>query len=94
MEANVVVKRRAKPLLIAIITIVIILTLSIVSAIVTWNIMISPVDKANDKEIEVVIKNGSTSHTIATILKEKNLIRNELFFRLYLKITKTNYLKA
>ena len=89
-----VVKRRAKPLLIALIAITITIIILIVSAIITWNVMISPVNKDNNKPIKVVIKNGSTSKEIATILKEKDLIRSELFFRVYLKISKTNYLKA
>ncbi len=89
-----VVKRRAKPLLIALIAIITVIVVLIVTAIITWNVMLSPVDKNNDKKIEVVIKNGSTSREIATILKEKELIRSEFFFRVYLKISKTNYLKA
>ena len=89
-----VVKRRAKPLLIVLITIAILIVVAIVAAIVTWNIMMSPVNKDNNKEIEVVIKNGSTSQQIATVLKEKELIRSEFFFRIYLKVSKANYLKA
>ena len=54
MEATVVVKRRAKPLLIAIISLAIILMIGIISIIVTWNIMISPVDKNNEKEINLI----------------------------------------
>ena len=75
-----VVKRRAKPLLIALISVVSLLIILIISAIITWNVMISPVDKSNDTNIEVVIKNGTTSKEIATILKEKELIRSEFFF--------------
>lgn len=89
-----VVKRRAKPLLIALIAIAVLVVALIVTAIVTWNVMMSPVNKNNNKEIEVVIKNGSTSKQIATVLKEKELIRSEFFFRVYLKISNTNYLKA
>ena len=89
-----VVTRRAKPLLIVLITIAILIVVAIVAAIVTWNIMMSPVNKDNNKEIEVVIKNGSTSQQIATVLKEKELIRSEFFFRIYLKVSKANYLKA
>ena len=94
MEATVVVKRRAKPLLIALISIAVLIVVLLVCAIVTWNVMMSPVDKNNDEQIEVVIKNGATSKEIATILKDKELIRSEFFFRVYLKVSKTNYLKA
>ena len=62
-----VVKRRAKPLLIALISIAVLIVVLLVSAIVTWNVMMSPVDKNNDEQIEVVIKNGATSKEIATI---------------------------
>ena len=67
-----VVKRRAKPLLIALISIAVLIVVLLVSAIVTWNVMMSPVDKNNDEQIEVVIKNGATSKEIATILKDKD----------------------
>ena len=51
MEAAVVVKRRAKPLLIALIAIAVLVVALIVTAIVTWNLMMSPVNKNNNKEI-------------------------------------------
>ena len=47
-----VVKRRAKPLLIALISIAVLIVVLLVSAIVTWNVMMSPVDKNNDEQIE------------------------------------------
>jgi len=45
----------------------------------------SPVNNEN-KNIDVVIPSGSSYYDIASILKEKDLIRNEKFFVLYLKV--------
>ena len=89
-----VVKRKPKPLLIILVSIVLLLIIGGVSLTVTWNIMLSPVDEHNKDKIEVVIPNGTTSTQIAEILKDKELIRNELFFRIYLKINKSGSLKA
>ena len=66
----------------------------IVGTIITWNYLQTPVDKNNNKEIEVVIESGTNSGEIAKILKEKGVIRNVAVFKLYLKMNKINNLKA
>lgn len=48
----------------------------------------------NTENKEVLIENGSSSIKIGQILKENNLIKNELFFKIYLKIHNVNVLKA
>ena len=83
-------KRKAKPLLI----ILIIGILGIIVTATTWIIMSSPVNKNSNANIEVIIPNGATSRQIGTILKEKNLIRNELFFNIYIKINNVGSMKA
>ncbi len=83
-------KRKAKPLLIILILGAIIL---FVTAGV-WMVFSSPVDKKNEKPIEVVIPSGTTSRQIGTILKNKNLIRNEFVFNVYIKIYRVGPMKA
>lgn len=90
----VVKKRRAKPLLIILIAFVILVIGLIIAGFVSWNILIGPVDKNDDAKIEVVIPNGTTTIQIASILKDKDLIKNELIFRAYVKINDVKYLKA
>lgn len=59
-----------------------------------YNYCIGSVDSKNDKTILVEIKEGNTSSDIAHILKNKHLIRNEIVFRIYLKLNNINDLKA
>lgn len=83
-------KRRPKPLLIIIVTILII----ILTGLITFNIMVSPTDKSSKADIEVVIPTGTNTINIGKILKEKHLIRSELFFKVYVKLNNITSLKA
>lgn len=85
-----VVKRKPKPLLI-IITLFLILVLIMLGC---WSYLLAPVDKNSDAAIVVVIPEGSGIKSIAKILKDKNLIKNDFIFVVYTKINKTNSLKA
>ncbi len=71
-----------------------IMTILIVSGCLYYNNQISAVDKNDDKEIEVLIKDGATSREIGNVLKNSGLIRNADFFVLYLKLYKITNLKA
>lgn len=73
---------------------VILVFISVLAICTIYNIQKSPVDKKDNKEIKVVIEPGSTSKKIASVLKNNDLIRNEKFFLLYIKINKVNNLKA
>ena len=44
--------------------------------------------------IEVIIENGTTNVEIGEILKEKDLIKNTTFFKIYLKLFNVSNLKA
>lgn len=48
----------------------------------------------NSENKKVVIENGTSSIKIGTILKENNLIKSELFYKIYLKLFNVNDLKA
>ncbi|MDO4996889.1 MAG: endolytic transglycosylase MltG, partial [Bacilli bacterium] len=53
-----------------------------------------PVDKKDDTSIEVVIPSGSSTRKIASILKENNLIKNEMYFSFYVRYNSKKSLKA
>ena len=46
----------------------------------------SPIDNSSNADIEVVIPTGMSTDNIAKTLRDKNLIRNEMFFKAYLKL--------
>ena len=83
-------KRKAKPLLFILIIIVFIVVL----LIGLFFFYTGPVNKFNKKDIEVTIKNGTTTNEIGEILEEKGIIRSKNIFKLYLKFKKVNSLKA
>ncbi|OLA94144.1 MAG: hypothetical protein BHW63_00245 [Mycoplasma sp. CAG:611_25_7] len=65
--------------------IVAILLIGIATLLGTFCYFKSPV--SNDKkEVSVVIESGSTISDIATLLKKEGLIKNEAFFKLYVKL--------
>ena len=55
---------------------------------------LSPVDKKSNADIEVVIPEGMSTNTIAKTLHDKNLIKDELFYKVYLKLNNVSSLKA
>ena len=84
------VKTRPKPLLI-IITIFFLLGIFVS---VSWFYFTGPVDKGNKDDIEVVITSGMSTTQIGKMLKKKGLIRNEIVFKLYVKLNHVSSLKA
>lgn len=83
-------RRRPKPLLIIIVVILII----ILTGLITYNVMISPIDKSSKADIEVVVPPGTNTTKIGKILKEKHLIRSATFFKVYIKLNNIKSLKA
>ena len=59
-----------------------------------WYYLQEPVDVSDESVVEVEIKSGTNSSQIGEILKEKNLIKSEFLFKLYLRVNKVNSLKA
>lgn len=49
-------------------------------------INLTPVDIKNENEVKFVVQKGWTKTKIASELKKENLIKNEFFFKLYLKL--------
>ena len=83
-------KRKAKPLLFILVFLAIIL----IGVGVCWMILSSPVDKNDTNDISFVIESGMTSAEIGKSLKSNNLIKNELLFKIYLKVNNVSSLKA
>ena len=74
-----------------IIMIIIVIIVLAVGAIALWyNLSISEVDKKSTNKVQIEIPIGSSSEDIANILKDNELIKNKLAFKLYFfKIGKT-----
>ena len=76
-----------------IVFIAIILVLAIAGMAIWYFTSISSVNK-NEEEIHVNIPLGSGTSSIASILKEKKLIKNEIAFKIYVKINKVTDFQA
>lgn len=55
---------------------------------------ISPTDKTSNAKIEVVIEKGMSTSQVASLLRNKYLIKNELFFKVYMKLNRKGTIKA
>ncbi len=82
--------KRPKPLFI-----VIMLMFLLIATFFTFVIYLSsPVDKKDNSEVEVEIASNTSTLKIGEILKEKKLIKSELLFVAYVKMTSNKSLKA
>ena len=59
-----------------------------------YQYQVSPTDKSSNAKVEVVIKQGMSTSQIASLLKKKYLIRDELFFKVYMKLNRRDSIKA
>ena len=59
-----------------------------------YQYQVSPTDKSSNALVEVVIKQGMSTSQIASLLKKKYLIRDEFFFKVYMKLNKRDSIKA
>lgn len=76
-----------------IIIILILIILLGVGTFLTYKSFISSVSNNGDEK-EIVIPLGSTSDKIATILKDNNLIKSKLAFKIYVKLNKVSNFQA
>lgn len=74
--------------------IIIIIGLAILGTISWYYLSISPVDKANNEETQITIPIGTGTNSIANILKDNNVIKNELAFKIYVKLNKVTDFQA
>lgn len=82
-------KRRikVKNVVIALI-ILLIVVFNIVFGIYMFNM--SSVDKKNGKNVEIEVKSGMSVDSILSLLKEEELIRSELFSKIFIKLNRFN----
>lgn len=55
---------------------------------------VSPIDRSSNADIEVVIPEGMSTDNISKTLVDKGLIRNEFFFKVYLRLNNVSSIKA
>ena len=67
--------------------------LIVVGCILWYSVSTSPVSK-NEEEVKVTIEMGSSASDIANTLKEKNIIKSETAFKLYVKLNKVSDFQA
>ena len=85
-------RRKPKPLLyLVLISLVGVLLLIIGGTLIYLQ---SPVNRKSDTSIKVEIPQGTSTRKIGTILKEKKLIKSELYFSIYTKFHSKRALKA
>jgi len=77
--------------LIIIIALFLVLTMALVFGI--YKINTAAVSK-NSKEVTIVVLENNTYLTISSILKENNLIKSELFYKIYVKLNNPNGLEV
>ena len=78
-------KLRNKNVVLSIIGIIVLI---IIIGLIWYSSSISPVSRKNQETIKVNIPLGSSSSDIANILKENNVIKSKLAFKIYVKINK------
>lgn len=84
----------AKKVVIIIAIIIALIIIAIVSAFAWYNISINPVDKDDITPYNLEIPMGSGSSIIAQKLKNEGLIKNELAFKIYVKLNKVSNFQA
>ena len=68
--------------------------LLLIGCFIYYQYSVSPIDKSSKANIEVIIPEGMSTANIAKTLYDKGLIRNEFFFKVYLKLNNVSSLKA
>ena len=80
---------------IIIVSIIVALIIIVIGSVFTWyNISLSPVNKDDITPYNLEIPMGSGSYTIAKKLKSEGLIKNELAFKIYVKLNKISNFQA
>ena len=83
-----------KKVVIIVLIIVGLIVIALGSVFAWYNISISPVDNDDITSHSLEIPMGSGSSTIATKLKNEGLIKNELAFKIYVKLNNINNFQA
>ena len=81
-------------ILLIIVIICFIIIASVFTSILWYKIQINAPKRNDEKDIIIEIENGTSTINILKLLKENNIIKNELAAKIYLKINKIDSLKA
>lgn len=65
-----------------------------IASSIAYTILSSPMDRKDNQEIEVIIPNGMTNINVGKVLASKGLIRNTMFFRIFLRLNQAGTIKA
>lgn len=102
MEENEVKNKRSKhseksskgkKVMIVVIALLIIIIAMVISAIVWYNICLSGTGSSEEK-VQIDIAMGSGTSKIASILKENDMIKSELAFKIYVKLNNISSFQA
>ena len=77
-----------------IIGLIAIILLIIIFSLIWYFVSISPLNKKTQEEIEITLPFGSGTSKIADILKENNVIRSKLAFKIYVRINNVSDFQA
>lgn len=87
--------RKQKRIFFVLVGIVGLIVVLLASGIIWYNVQLSPVGTNKDEFTKVTLKEGSSPAMIGSLLKEKNLIRDEQAFALYIRLNGAqNFLQA
>ena len=70
-----------------------IIFISLLGMFIFYNAMQNPIQKQSET-VEIEITKGQTSEDVCKTLQSKGLIRNELVFKIYVKLNKVNNIQA
>ena len=91
---EIITKSMKKGIILAIVIVIFIIIVGVIGSIIFYNSSLKAVMADDSSEVIVEIKNGSTATDIAEVLKEKNLIKNALAFKIYTKLNKISGMQA
>ena len=83
-------KRKLRP----IVKIIITLAITLLVLVVIFFFLIGPVNSRSKQPIDVEIEKGTSTNSIADILKEKKLIKSKTLFKIYSKVVNNKPLQA
>lgn len=86
-------KNDRKKMILIVALIILIAIVTMITGIGVYLFNLKPISK-EEKIVRIVIPEGASTKNIATILKDKETIRNEFFFCVYVKLNGINNLQA
>lgn len=72
----------------------VLIVLLVMCALGYYKVSLEPVDKNSKEEITLEVKKGDTYYSLASELKQKDVIKSELTYKIYLKLNRPSDIKA